>query len=69
MENKKETRHNRAMQGPSHRDAKRHKWDDPGPHQPKEEGCLHFITFQSLQLPRPSYIRLLVEKTLGDGTK
>lgn len=56
MEKKKETRHNRALQGPSHRDAKRHKWDDPGPHQPKEEGCLHFITFQSLQLPRPSYI-------------
>ena len=43
-----ETRHNRALQEPSHGDAKSHKWDDPGPHQPTEEGCLHFVTFQSL---------------------
>lgn len=35
---------NRALQGPSHCDAKRHKWDDPGPHQPKE-GCFTFPNF------------------------
>lgn len=28
-----------SLQGPGHRDVERHKWDDPGPHQAKEEGC------------------------------